>query len=86
MLFFLFFVLGFISGSVLVFFWLNKHQSQLAKIKIEKGHMEREREFLFSENQIYKQNEKKWNKESSSLEKDNEQLKKELNSQKKIYE
>ena len=55
MLSFLFFVSGLISGSVLVFFWLNKHQNQLAKIKIEKGHIEKEREHLLSENQIYKQ-------------------------------
>ena len=83
---FLLFFCGFVLGAVLVFIWLNKKKSQSERMKIEKEHIEKERENLFSENQEYKQKESSWIEQTASLKTNNENLKKELENQKNIYE
>ena len=74
----LIFVFGLVLGAILCFFWPTKKQSQ--------EQIKKERDQLLTENQNYKQEEKKWIEQSSSLKVKNEQFDKELDKQKQHYE
>ena len=81
-------VLGVCIGSICVFFWKKSgsSDSEVIKLKIEKEHIEKEKTRLLSENQNYKQEEIKLRERSSSLQTKNEELEKELDKQKQLYE
>ncbi len=82
----LLFLLGLVLGAGAVFLWLNKHQKQSLQIKIEKEQIKKEWGTLSDENQTYREKEKEQFEQLSFFKAENENLKKQLENQKKYFE
>ena len=80
------FLLGLIAGAGLMLLYLIKIRNQYIQTKLEKENIEKDQHKLFSENQKYQQEKNFWIEQLTSSKKDNENLQKELGSQKQVYE